>query len=127
MITDPIANMLTSIRNASLVGKDTLFVPSSKVKTEILKVLEKEGWVAGFEIVDQEVNRQIKVDLFPSKRFSAIERVSKPGRRIYASYKKIPRVTQGEGFFVISTSKGLMTDKEAKKQGLGGEILCKIY
>jgi len=122
-ITDPIADMLTRIRNAGLLKKNRVIIPSSKLKLEILKVLKKEGYIVDF--VYEKVENVIFVDL--DSKLDKLVRVSKPGRRVYTTKDMIPVVLQGYGTVVISTSKGVMSGKEAKKLGLGGEVLCKIW
>jgi small subunit ribosomal protein S8 len=122
-ITDPIADMLTRIRNAGLLKKKRVMIPSSKLKLEVLKVLKKEGYVVDF-VYEKEEN-VIFVDL--DSKLEKLVRVSKPGRRVYTTKDMIPVVLQGYGIVIISTSKGIMSGKEAKRLGLGGEILCKIW
>lgn len=123
-ITDPIADMLTRIRNASMVQKTTAVIPASKLKVEILRVLKATGYIADFSIESDA--KTITVTLNNSNLHKII-RVSKPGRRVYAPADEIPVVLQGHGQVVISTSKGVMTGREAKKLGLGGEVLCKVW
>jgi small subunit ribosomal protein S8 len=122
-ITDPIADMLTRIRNASILKKEQVIVPNSKLKIEILKVLKLEGYISDFKL--DEKSSIIYVDL--NNAMEKMMRVSKPGRRVYASKDEIPVVLQGRGLVVISTSKGVMSGREAKKLGLGGELLCKVW
>ena len=122
-ITDPIADMLTRIRNATMLDRGQVIVPTSKVKMEILKVLKKEHYITDFK-AEYEGN-VIQVDL--NNEITKLIRVSKPGRRVYTPKDSIPTVLQGRGLIVISTSRGIMTGKEAKKQGLGGEIICKVW
>ena len=122
-ITDPIADMLTRIRNATMLDRGQVIVPTSKVKMEILKVLKKEHYITDFK-AEKESN-VIQVDL--NNEITKLIRVSKPGRRVYTPKDSIPTVLQGRGLIVISTSRGIMTGKEAKKQGLGGEIICKVW
>lgn len=126
---DPISNMLTSIRNALAVGKETVSFPFSKLKYEIGELLRKQGFVEKVEKKGR-VKKFIEIVLkYENKTpaISGLKRISKPGQRIYLPYKKIKRVKGGYGFAIISTSKGLMTEKEARKQKLGGEILCEIW
>lgn len=130
MITDPISDMLTRIRNASMIKKEEVFIPSSKLKLDILKVLKKTGLINDFSESSDGSFKKIIVKLkYDNKRpaISLIERVSKPGRRVYSNRNEIPKVLQGRGFMVISTSKGVMTGEEARKSGLGGELICKVY
>jgi len=131
-MTDPIADMLTRIRNASLVHKTDVLIPFSKIKFEVAKLLEEEGFILGVEdINDGNVkNHNLKIKLkYKGKTavIRGIKRVSKPGLRIFNSYKEIPRVLPSLGLLIVSTSRGLMTNIEAKKQKIGGEIICEIY
>ena len=122
--TDPIADMLTRIRNARLVGKVSVVIPASKLKVEILKVLKVEGYVGDFALENEGATILVNLDGTTSKK---LIRVSKPGRRVYAGKTEIPQVLQGHGLVVMSTSKGVMSGKEAKKAGLGGEVICKVW
>lgn len=136
-MTDPIADMLTRIRNASQVKKQDVFIPFSKIKLEIVKILKKEGFINGFS--ELKPNSQgITEDRFGGivvslkyndnqSAITSIDRISKPGRRVYVSKSDIPRVLNGLGLAVISTSRGIITNKEAKNLGLGGEVICEIY
>ncbi len=130
-VSDPVADMLTSIRNACKARHKKVDVPSSKLKIEIAKVLLNEKYVNNFKTIDdrkQGVLRiYLKYDAQNKSVIAAIERVSTPGRRIYVDRGKIPRVLGGMGTALISTSRGVMTDKEAKTQGVGGEVLCFIW
>ncbi len=123
-ITDPVADMLTRIRNAHLVEKSTVVIPASKLKVEVLKVLKKEGYVNDFSLENNGATILVNIEGIDLKK---IIRVSKPGRRIYAGKAEIPVVLQGFGLVVMSTSKGVMSGKEAKKLGLGGEVICKVW
>lgn len=126
---DPISDMLTRIRNAALVRKAEVIIPLSKIKLEIAKILENEKFIGGFEVLEKE--RQIKIFLkYGKEGFSVIKklsRISKPGKRVYASKDNLPKVLGGLGIAIISTSGGLMTAREAAKAGFGGEVLCEIY
>lgn len=122
-ITDPIADMLTRIRNASILRKEQVIVPTSKLKLEILRVLKSEGYIADFKTDENGGITYVNLNNAMEKMM----RVSKPGRRVYTGKDKIPVILQGRGLVVISTSKGVMSGKEAKKQGLGGELLCKVW
>ena len=127
---DPIADMLTIIRNAQAVLKETVVVPYSEIKFEIAKVLKKENFIGEIEKKGKKVRKTIEIKLkYKDKEpaISGLKRVSKPGQRIYTAAGKIKGIRGGYGIAIISTSKGLMTDKEARKQNLGGEILCKIW
>ncbi len=130
-MADPISDMLTRIRNAQATKKPEVSIPASKIKLEIAKVLKKEGFVG--EIKEEEVDsrKSIKINLKYLKAgepvIRGIQRISKPGCRIYAKRDKLPRVLRGLGITIISTSRGLVTDKEARRRKLGGEILCKVW
>ncbi len=129
-MTDPIADMLTRIRNALMVKKDTVEIPASNMKKAIANILLNEGYVSGVEIKEGEHGEIIVVTLKYVNGKSVIgglERVSKPGLRTYSGAKNMPKVLGGYGIAVISTSKGIMTDKQAKAQGIGGEVLCYVY
>lgn len=129
-MTDPIADMLTRIRNASLVGKADVFVPHSKIKEKIADVLHREGYISSYRVEEESKRKHIVIKLKYQKNQPAItslKRISKGGQRIYAGKGAIPKVLNGLGISILSTSKGIMTSKEANKQGVGGEILCEIY
>ena len=131
-VTDPISDMLTRVRNASKARLDTAVMPSSKLKTEIAKILLEEGYINSFEVSDGEnINGILKIYLkYGSDRKGVIEglnRISKPGLRVYAEKENIPRVLGGLGTVIISTSQGIMTGKKAKKLGIGGEIICHVW
>ena len=130
MVTDPIADLLTRVRNAAMARHDSVNIPASKVKIVIAKILKDEGFIADYSIIKGEPQRTIKITLkYIDKQpaFIGLERVSKPGLRIYSGKKEIPRVYGGLGIAVISTSKGLMTGQEAWKKNIGGEVLCYIW
>ncbi len=129
MMTDPIADMLTRLRNAALVRKQEVVLPLSRVKFEIAKILEKEGYLTDVEKTTAH-HGQLKMKLRFSEGVAALRsvtRVSKPGRRVYATKSELPKVLNDHGIAVVSTSAGLMTNKEARKRGLGGEIVCEVY
>jgi small subunit ribosomal protein S8 len=126
-MTDPIADMLTRIRNAQLAEKATVQMPASKVKMAIAKVLKDEGYIDGFAVVGEQLKPQLEIALkYYAGRpvIEKIERVSKPGLRIYKSKDDIPRVMNGLGIAIVSTSHGVMTDRKARATGVGGEVLC---
>lgn len=130
VMTDPIADMLTRIRNANAMRHETVDMPASKLKTQILEVLKKEGYIIGFKVVKGEVQDTLRVSLkyLANERVvKGLKRISKPGLRVYAKNNEIPKVLNGLGIAVISTSKGLMTDREARKQNVGGEILAYVW
>lgn len=132
MYTDPIADFLTRIRNASLAGHKVVDIPSSKIKYEITKILFDQGFILNYKFEDDSVQGSIKIALKYDKLskvpvIKKLERVSKPGLRKYTNSSSIPRVLNGLGINIISTSKGLMTGKKASSQNLGGEIICNVY
>lgn len=130
MMTDPIADMLARIKNACMRSFVTVDVPASKEKIGILQVLEREGYINGFEQVEKDGKLTLRVNLryFDGKPvIKILERVSKPSRRVYSRLKKIGSVLNGFGIYVLSTSKGIMSDAEARTQNIGGEILCKVF
>lgn len=130
-ITDPIADMLTRIRNANSSKHETVSIPSSKIKIEIAKILLDEGYIAGYEVIEDGLQGIIKVTLKygPDKQkvITGLKRISKPGLRVYASKDELPRVLRGLGIAIISTSKGIMTDKKARSENVGGEVLAFIW
>ena len=130
-MTDPVADMLTRIRNANTAGHAEVEIPASKIKKNIAEILLKEGYIKGFEIIETEPQNIIKIQLKygPDKKrvISGIKRISKPGLRVYARKDNIPKVLNGLGIAIISTSKGIMTDREARKNGVGGEVLAYIW
>lgn len=130
MMTDPISDMLTRIRNASLVRKPTVDVPLSRVKLGIAKLLEREGFLTAVEVVDGPrplLRMRLKYDESREPAISSITRISKPGRRVYAKADQLTRVRSGFGLSIVSTPSGLMTGLEARKQHLGGEVICEVY
>jgi small subunit ribosomal protein S8 len=130
-MTDPIADMLTRIRNALMVNKETVEIPASNMKKAIAEIMLKEGYVSDVKYVDEGVVGTIVITLkYAGKRKSVInglQRVSKPGLRAYANVEKMPKVMDGLGIAIISTNKGVMTDKQAKAANVGGEVLCYIW
>ena len=130
-ITDPIADMLTRIRNAGMARHDSVDVPASKMKTAIAEVLLKEGYIKAFQIIDDGTQGVIRITLkyLPGKEkaISGLKRVSKPGLRVYAGADEMPWVLKGLGIAIVSTSKGIMTDKEARKAHVGGEVLAFVW
>lgn len=135
-INDPIADMLTRIRNAVMSGQTLVAMPSSKIKVEIAKILKDEGYLEGFELVENEDQAhkvlRLKIKYVGERRtrrpvISGLERVSKPGRRIYTKKQNIPWVLSGIGVAILSTPKGVMTGARARQLGVGGEILCKVW
>jgi len=135
-INDPIADMLTRIRNGVMAGHMLVAMPSSKLKVEIAKIMKDEGYLEGFEIVESEQSAQkvlrLKIKYVGERRarrpvISGVERVSKPGRRVYTGKQDIPWVLSGIGVAILSTPKGVMTGTRARQLGVGGEILCKVW
>lgn len=129
MMTDPIADLLTRIRNAHHAGKISLTMPGSKVKSAIAKVLQSEGYIEGFSASEEEGKPQLTINLKYYEGTPVIEklqRISKPGLRIYKGVEELPKVNDGLGVAIISTSKGIMTDRAAREAGVGGEVLCSV-
>ena len=130
-MTDPIADMLTRLRNANTAYHDTVSMPSSKLKAGVAEILAEQGYIAGWKVEDAEVGKTLTLDLkFGPNRersIAGIRRVSKPGLRVYAKSTALPRVLGGLGIAIISTSSGLLTDRQAAKQGVGGEVLAYVW
>ena len=130
-VTDPIADLLTRMRNANQMRYNEVVIPSSKIKLEITKILKDEGYIEDYKVEKNEVQDNIIVTLKYGKNkervISGLKRISKPGLRVYAKAEEIPTVLNGLGISIVSTSKGIMTGKEAKKQNLGGEVLAYIW
>ena len=131
-MTDPIADYLTRVRNAYMAGKKVVEIPSSKMKEAITKILCEKGYILSYKVVEGTPYNTIKIALkyHPETRMAAIkkiERISTPGLRQYAGVEDMPRVLNGLGIAIISTSKGVITDKEARELGIGGEVLCYVY
>ncbi|MFO7783996.1 MAG: 30S ribosomal protein S8 [Thermodesulfobacteriota bacterium] len=130
-MTDPIADMLTRIRNAVTVSSETVDIPASRLKVNIAKVLKDEGMIRNYKVLQGEPMKSLRVVLKYDEKgrpvITGLKRVSRPGCRIYSGTENIPQVLNGYGISVLSTSKGLMTDKEARKRNLGGEILCNVW
>ncbi len=130
-MTDPVADMLTRIRNANTAGHATVDIPSSKIKKNIAQILLKEGYIKGFEVVEGEVQDTIRVQMKyagdKTRVITGIQRISKPGLKVYVKADEVPKVLGGLGIAIISTSSGLITDKEARKLGVGGEVICYVW
>ena len=131
-MTDPIADMLTRIRNANTAKHDTVDVPASKIKTEIARILLDEGYIKAYEIVEDGVVKTIKITLKygadkNQKVISGLKRISKPGLRVYAGVENMPKELGGLGIAIISTNKGIVTDKEARAMNVGGEVLAFVW
>ena len=130
-MTDPIADMLTRVRNANSAYHDTVAMPHSKIKTHIAEILQQEGYIAGWKTEDGEKGKVLTIDLKygPNRERSiaGVRRVSKPGLRVYAKAGNLPKVLGGLGVAIISTSTGLLTDRQAKQKGVGGEVLAYVW
>jgi small subunit ribosomal protein S8 len=130
-ISDPVADLLTRIRNANLAYKDELIAPISKLAESILKILQQEGYIDGFDREGEGVEQAFRIRLKYGKQrqrtISGIKRISTPGRRVYAQRNKLPRVLGGLGIAIVSTSQGVMTDRDASKKGIGGEVLAFVW
>ena len=135
-VSDPIADMLTRVRNAVLVGQNTVAMPNSKLKTAIAKILKEEGYITGYEVVDGDNSAfkvlRIRLKYIGERRerrsvITGLERISRPGRRVYTGKSEIPWVLSGMGIAIISTPKGVMTGQRARQIGVGGEVICKVW
>ena len=127
MLTDPIADMLTRLRNANLALHDSVTMPTSKMKLSVAQVLEDEGYIAGFAVDGRDLTVRLKYDKDRRRVLSGVRRMSKPGRRVYLASDDIPRVLGGMGIAVLSTSQGLLTGQEARRRGVGGELICTVW
>jgi small subunit ribosomal protein S8 len=131
VMTDPIADMLTRIRNAGMASKEKVVIPASSLKERVAEILAREGYVGAFAVEGDGKYRTITIDLKygPNRErtISGIERISRPGRRVYAGRDELPRVLGGLGIAILSTSRGLLTDRQAKKLGVGGEVLAYVW
>ncbi len=129
-VSDPIADMLTAIRNAAMARKEKVLVPASKFKQRILEIFRDHGYIRGFKLIDDKKQGIFEIYLRyieGEPAFREIVRISKPGRRVYVELDEIPNVKRGIGIAILSTSKGVMTNKQAKKERVGGEYICYIY
>ncbi len=131
VVTDPIADMLTRIRNAITAKHADVEIPASKMKTAIAEILVEEGYIAGYEVIEKELQNSLKVTLKygakGEKVITGLKRISKPGLRVYAKSEELPKVLNGLGIAIVSTNKGIMTDKKARTQNLGGEVLAYVW
>lgn len=131
VMTDPIADFLTRIRNANMVYRSTVEIPASKMKVALASVLKDEGFIKDYEVIEDNKQGIIRIYLKyganKERVISGLRRISKPGRRVYARKDQVPRVLGGFGIAILSTSKGIMTDKQARKLGLGGEVICYVW
>lgn len=126
-MTDPISDMLTRIRNALATGKQEVRCPHSRMKEEILKILQQNGYIAGFETEATLPAKTLRIDLSGKLPINAVQRLSKPGRRLYAGSQDIPQVLGGRGIVILSTPSGIMTGQQARQQRVGGELICKVW
>ena len=130
MMTDPIADMLTRIRNGNMKKHESVEVPASNMKTSLAQILLEEGYIKGYNVTEDSKQGMITIELKyvdDERVISGIKRISKPGRRIYVGASEVPRVLDGLGIAIMSTSKGVMTDKQARKNGVGGEVICYVW
>ncbi|MCK9198763.1 MAG: 30S ribosomal protein S8 [Bacilli bacterium] len=129
VMTDPIADMLTRIRNANQMKNETVIMPSSKIKVEIAKILENEGYINGYEVsTDEKKNLTLSLKYSGNDRvITGLKRISKPGLKVYSNAEDLPKVLNGLGIALISTSSGLMTDKQAREKGIGGEVIAYVW
>lgn len=130
-MSDPIADMLTRIRNANAVKHDTVDIPASNLKKEIARILLEEGYINGYDVIEDDKQGMIRMQLKFTDRgekvISGLKKISKPGMRVYTNKNTIPRVYNGVGISIISTSKGVLTDRQARKEGVGGEVICYVW
>jgi small subunit ribosomal protein S8 len=131
VMTDPIADMLTRIRNANHAKHEFVDIPASKIKKEIANILLEEGYIKGFDVIDDGKQGIIRIELKYQQNkervITGIKRISKPGLRVYVGKEETPKVLGGLGIAILSTSKGIVTDKKARKQGVGGEVICYVW
>ncbi|MBY0584008.1 30S ribosomal protein S8 [Murdochiella massiliensis] len=130
MMTDPIADMLTRIRNGNMKKHESVEVPASNMKKSLAQILLDEGYIKGFNVVEDNKQGMITIDLKyvdDQRVLSGLKRISKPGRRVYVRANEVPRVLDGLGVAILSTSHGVLTDKQAREQGVGGEVICYIW
>ena len=130
-MTDPVADMLTRLRNANMVYHDMVDIPSAKLKVDVAEILKEEGYIKGYKIIKDRKQGVLRINMkyTPNRErvINRIERISKPGRRIYVNKDEIPHVLNGLGIAILSTSKGVLSDKEARHIGAGGEVLCYVW
>ena len=130
-MTDPIADMLTRIRNANTDKHETVDLPASNIKKEIVRILLEEGFVRGYDVIEDEkqgiIRIQLKYGQSGERVIQGIKRISKPGMRVYTNAYEVPKVLNGLGISIISTSKGILTDRQARKENVGGEVICYVW
>jgi small subunit ribosomal protein S8 len=127
MLTDPIADMLTRLRNANLALHDTVEMPTSKMKVSVARLLQDEGYISGYGVEGRTLTVHLKYDSERRRVLSGIRRQSKPGRRVYLASQDVPRVLGGMGLAIVSTSQGLLSGHEARRRGVGGELVCTVW
>jgi small subunit ribosomal protein S8 len=131
MMTDPIADMLTRIRNANMARLEKVDIPASKIKIEITKILKEKGFIKSFKVIRDRKQGIIRISLKyfddNERAITGLKRISKPGRRVYVDKTKIPKVMGGYGIAILSTSKGILTDEACRREGIGGEVLCTVW
>lgn len=130
-MTDPIADMLTRIRNANVVKHETVDVPASNMKKELARILLEEGFIRGYDVIEDGkqgiIRIQLKYGQEGERVITGLKKISKPGMRVYAANHEVPKVLNGLGISIISTSKGILTDKQARKENVGGEVICYVW
>ena len=130
-MTDPIADMLTRVRNANMVKHETVDVPASNMKKELSRILLEECFIRGYDVIEDGkqgiIRIQLKYGQMSERVITGLKRISKPGMRVYAAKDEVPKVLNGLGISIISTSKGILTDKQARKEGVGGEVICYVW
>ena len=130
-MTDPIADMLTRIRNANTAGHKSVSIPASNIKKSIAGILLEEGFIGGFDVIEDDkqgmINVEMKYGPANEKVINGIKKISKPGLKVYAKANEVPRILGGLGIAIVSTSKGVISDKEARKLGVGGEVICYVW
>lgn len=130
-MTDPIADMLTRIRNANMVKHETVDVPASNMKKELARILLEEGFIRGYDVIEDGkqgiIRIQLKYGQIGERVITGLKKISKPGMRVYAAKEELPKVLNGLGISIISTSKGILTDKQARNAGVGGEVICYVW
>jgi len=130
-MTDPVADMLTRIRNALLAGKEKVDIPASSLKEDIARILQEEGYIKSYRVLSDNKQGVVRITLkygdLDTPAIARIQRISTPGRRVYVSAKDVPRVLSGMGVAIMSTSKGVLTDADSRKQNVGGEVLCHVW
>lgn len=130
MLTDPIADMLTRIRNAVLIKNEKVDIPASKMKVEVAKILKEEGFIKSYKIIKDKKQGILRITLKYTENepmITGLKRISKPGRRVYVGKGEVPKAMGGVGVAIVTTSKGILTDKECRRDGVGGEVICHVW